>query len=160
MFQYFWNFIDCNKNSSIPTTLHSFICFLFSSMGLTTSISSKGVVQYGHPQYRASVVTMHGYRQEMEDGHSIVPGEDRSLFAVYDGHSGEKTAEYLEKTLPNRVKNCKTNKQWIRAFLQMDADLKQSKKDEGSGSTVALASLDHKTNQLTVVHLGDSRVMV
>ena len=72
-------------------------------MGLTHSIQSKLVYRLGKSIYRVGASSMQGYREEMEDAHTMVlelPSHPNvSLFGVFDGHGGTTASQFCSNRL-------------------------------------------------------------
>ncbi|KAK4284083.1 hypothetical protein QN277_000960 [Acacia crassicarpa] len=135
---------------------------LFSGGGLSfLSGSRNGKFSYGYSSFK-------GKRTSMEDFYetriSEVDGQMVAFFAVFDGHGGSQTAEYLKKNLfknisshPDFIKDTKTA--IVEAFKQTDVDyLKEEKgyhRDAGSTASTAVLVGD----RLVVANVGDSRVV-
>src|SRR5579864_8386204 len=138
-------------------------------MGNSFTIDSKGIIQYGHADFRTSVVTMHGGRSDMEDTVSVTidhvakNGKHYSFFAVFDGHGGGEISEFLETNMAKALKALSDptdEKAIIQCFLVLDELVRDTIPGGGHGSTVALAIYDHADRCLTTAHAGDSRIVV
>ncbi|XP_028799472.1 probable protein phosphatase 2C 11 isoform X1 [Neltuma alba] len=135
---------------------------LFSGGGVSClSGSQNGRLSYGYSSFK-------GKRTSMEDFYetriSEVDGQMVAFFAVFDGHGGSRTAEYLKKNLfknisshPDFIKDTKTA--IVEAFKQTDVDyLKEEKgyhRDAGSTASTAVLVGD----RIVVANVGDSRVV-
>lgn len=116
---------------------------------------------YGYSSFkgkRASMEDCYETRIAEVDGHMV------AFFAVFDGHGGARTAEYLKDNLfknlsghPDFIKDTKTA--IVEAFRQTDAaylhEEKGHKKDAGSTASAAVLLGD----RLIVANVGDSRVV-
>ncbi|KAL1451930.1 hypothetical protein WDU94_006260 [Cyamophila willieti] len=75
--------------------------------------------------------SMQGWRIYQEDAHNVIIDfdENKSLFAVYDGHGGSEVAIYTSKHLPRFIKNTEEFKKGnykqalINAFMEFDENL-------------------------------------
>ncbi|KAF1848041.1 protein serine/threonine phosphatase 2C [Cucurbitaria berberidis CBS 394.84] len=125
------------------------------------------IVDYG-------VSTILGSRADQEDRYcalnigQLKSRKEVGLFAVYDGHGGTETVDYVSEHLvthieqqfaaTSRTLEPEEYKQAIqRAIKAVDKDLDRA--DLRGGSTVALALIDTKQGVLIEVDLGDSHVV-
>jgi len=76
-------------------------------LGLSHPITSKRLYRTGNDSYRIGMATMHGWRETMEDAHTIElslphhPGW--AFFGIYDGHSGALCANYMAERLAKNI---------------------------------------------------------
>lgn len=119
---------------------------------------------------------MHGFRLNMEDCHTICPSLSESrpevaLFAVFDGHAGERAAIFLEAELKKRVAALKdpTDEKELSACVQkLDADFLSDPERREDGSTCTFCvvhPIEGKKNgkqgyEVIAVNVGDSRSMI
>ena len=96
---------------------------------LSAPIRSKWVERGGDLYHHASVVSMQGYREHMEDSHilelSLKNHSNISLFGVFDGHNGSRASEYLQNQLPLQLNalnsnDFNNNDKIIQTILNMD----------------------------------------
>ncbi|KAL0097929.1 phosphatase 2C-like domain-containing protein, partial [Phycomyces blakesleeanus] len=141
-------------------------------MGQTLSepITEKESEEGGSQRVIYAASAMQGWRISMEDAH-ITIAEDgdtqASLFAVFDGHGGEKTAKYSKDHLPNLLLKSEAFKQGHfrealkQSFLGIDEALREDPLyvNEPSGCTAVVALLT-KQNILFVSNAGDSRAVL
>jgi len=120
---------------------------------------------------------MQGFRTNMEDMHSIhlSLGEkhpEKSFFAVFDGHGGDKASIFMSQKLwqaVSKLDDPMNKDQLIKCLQDLDAEfLKFKEEDRENGSTAVFAiaapekdkSGEIKTWKLTIGNLGDSRAIV
>jgi len=119
---------------------------------------------------------MQGCRMAMEDTHTIaMPVSDKhpniSLFAVFDGHAGDKASLYLEKEVHLRIGELDdpTDADLLtQAMVDIDKEFLSRENDRDDGSTCVFAILQSSetkdeevvSHDLTVVNVGDSRVII
>lgn len=138
---------------------------------LPAPIRSQLLCRKGNASFRVGAAAMQGFRTEMEDEHSIclsLEGHpDVSLFAVYDGHAGQKVSEYLSKKLPDVLAKLSSfdDLSLTHALLDFDTEIgKQDFRNMGSTCVFTLVEPDHSTSsqawKVTAVNVGDSRVMI
>ena len=72
---------------------------------LSHPIQEKQLEYHTHSKISYAVGLMQGYRITMEDAHSVMINEDESLsvFAVFDGHGGRTSADYVAEKLPRLI---------------------------------------------------------
>lgn len=113
-----------------------------------------------------------GYRTNMEDKHCITLSlsashPDVAFFGVYDGHSGERAAEFLSEEMHVRVSECTDplDPALLRAaVIKLDADFCSDERFRTHGATCCFAVVRYDSNsntyKATVANVGDSRCMV
>jgi hypothetical protein len=105
-----WDIVYC-----MGFLLFLYTCVRFVSTSLSDFLiktmpeqaSSKVDPYHNDVKYAVSYWTERGGRPYKEDRHEEVAGvgaEDSSLYAVYDGHGGEKAAQYCKEHLLKSVK--------------------------------------------------------
>jgi len=112
---------------------------------------------------------MQGWRINMEDAHTHIlslPGDqDASFFGVFDGHGGDKVAQYAGIHLHKRVVDSQYYaggriEEALRfAFLKLDEDMTHDEdlKDDLAGSTANVVLI--KNNRIYCSNVGDSRAV-
>lgn len=116
---------------------------------------------YGYASFKGKRASMEDY---FEATVSEVNGHMVAFFAVFDGHGGSTTAEYLKNNLFNNlsahpafIKDTKTA--IVEAFRRTDADYlsgeNPQQRDAGSTASTAVMLGD----RLLVANVGDSRVV-
>lgn len=111
------------------------------------------------------------WRDTMEDEHEMIDkfGEDGvGYFAVYDGHAGRKTVEFVKEKLSQTIlKNKSTAKTWsntiAQSFAEVDSELlplcsETKPKPDRSGCTATVGILVNNGSErsLTIGNIGDS----
>lgn len=103
--------------------------------------------------YKICVAEDQGVRPDMEDTHVIRQDSEFVLAAVFDGHGGSDVskfvAEYFSKIHISRDMN----------FAKIIQDLQIKTKGMEGGTTASIVLLDKQYKKMTVVNIGDSRVM-
>ncbi|KAI8647544.1 phosphatase 2C-like domain-containing protein [Parasitella parasitica] len=113
---------------------------------------------------------MQGWRTNMEDAHTAIKSygdTGTSFFAVYDGHGGDAVAKYSGSELHKKIMDTTAfDRGRFRDAIRMgyygiDEDLKKDSRfnNDTSGST-AVAALLTKNNVLYVSNAGDSRAVI
>lgn len=133
-------------------------------------VQSQLLQRVGNKLYRVGAASMHGYRMSMEDAHIVVPSLNQrfpevGLFGIFDGHSGDAAALFLEGELAARVSALEdpTNEdQLSKCVQQLDADFCQNPKLRTQGSTctfcVVVPCKGKKGHyEVVAVNVGDSR---
>lgn len=132
------------------------------------SKQSKGDVLFQYGTFSAQ-----GRRENMEDevcivGDFSVNGAhikgSFSFFAVYDGHGGRNAAlfarDHLQSYLADELSKCATIPEALTStYLRTDEQFLLSTKDT-SGTTAAVALLEHSTRMLFIANAGDSRIVL
>jgi protein phosphatase 2C family protein 2/3 len=133
-------------------------------------VQSQLLQRKGNKLYRVGTGSMHGFRVSMEDTHVVIPSLNErfpevAMFGVFDGHSGEAAALFLEEELPQRISQLEdpTNEEQLsKCVQQLDADFCKNAKLRGQGSTctfcIVLPSKEKKGHfEVIAVNVGDSR---
>ncbi|KAI9028256.1 phosphatase 2C-domain-containing protein [Phycomyces nitens] len=118
--------------------------------------------------YAASA--MQGWRISMEDAHITIAEDEEthaSLFAVFDGHGGAKTAKYSKDHIPDLLLKSEAFKKGCfrdalgQSFLGIDESLRKDPQyvNDPSGCTAVVALLTSQ-NTLFVSNAGDSRAVI
>jgi len=141
-------------------------------LGLTHPVSSKLLYRLGNKHFRVGAASMHGWRETMEDAHTIILNMqnhlDTGFFGIFDGHSGSTCSKYVAELLP---KNLDKLSQWnehdiTRVVMDTDQDFLDSEeyknKDDGSAGIFTIASYDESTSKYTLLNanIGDSRTVL
>jgi len=75
--------------------------------GLSHPVSSKQLYRAGNTNFRVGMATMHGWRETMEDAHSVILSlpkhNDVAYFGIFDGHSGSLCSNYIAEKLVKDV---------------------------------------------------------
>jgi len=116
-----------------------------------------------------------GHRDEMEDASYVckdLPLKGSKclqspvhLYAVFDGHSGDKCAKWLEKNLHRFLtkflkSEVDVGKAIEKAFLDADRELLEENPEIISGSTCIACLLETRTGRTWIANVGDSRCVV
>jgi len=141
-------------------------------LGLTHPVSSKQLLRLGNKNFRVGATSMHGWRETMEDAHSIILSMEKhpesGFFGIFDGHSGSCCSKFVSDILP---KNLDQITQWndndiARIVMEtdqefLDADAYKNK-DDGSAGIFTIASLEESTGKyhLLNANIGDSRTVL
>ncbi|KAJ7948970.1 putative Phosphatase 2C family protein [Quillaja saponaria] len=123
------------------------------------------VVCFGGFGYGVSSVK--GKKKFMEDGHKIVPclegNPKKGFFGVYDGHGGEKAADFVAENLHTNIlemMDCKESKGKEEAlrngYLKTDEEF--LKLGVGSGACCVTALIEG--HEIVVSNLGDCRAVL
>lgn len=98
---------------------------------LTTPVTKKESTDEDGTDLVCGASSMQGWRVSQEDAHNVIINfdENKSLFAVYDGHGGAEVALYTAEHLPQFIKNTQEFKDGnyrqalINAFMELDENL-------------------------------------
>lgn len=140
---------------------------------LSQPIQSQLLQRRGNANFKCGSAEMHGFRMNMEDCHTIAPSlsEKRpevALFAVFDGHAGERAAIFLEAELHKRIAALEdpTNAdQLSKCVQQLDADFLSMPEQREDGSTCTFCVVypvegESKKWNVISVNVGDSRSFI
>jgi serine/threonine protein phosphatase PrpC len=129
--------------------------FITSQKGLISRVSLKCI----SASRAVGFAEMTGLRQLMED--SILVSEDVepgvSLFGVFDGHGGPRTAIYAANAFLNSATGKDLTAEWLKAaFHDIDELVRGLVLRDGATAVVAVRRVD----RIITGHLGDARLVV
>lgn len=135
---------------------------LFSGGGISFLAGNRAVkFSYGYSSLKGKRATMEDF---FETRISDVDGQMVAFFAVFDGHGGARTAEYLKNNLFNNLVThyefiSDTKKAIGQVFKQTDEEYLTEERGQpkNAGSTASTALL--VGDKLIVANVGDSRVV-
>ncbi|KAF7851001.1 hypothetical protein BT93_L4743 [Corymbia citriodora subsp. variegata] len=92
-------------------------------------------------------------------------GHELGLFAIYDGHLGDKVPMYLQKHLFSNI--LKEEEFWVdpkrsisKAYERTDQAILSNSSDLGRGGSTAVTAILINGQQLLVANVGDSRAVL
>ncbi|KAI3685998.1 hypothetical protein L1987_79667 [Smallanthus sonchifolius] len=105
----------------------------------------------------------------MEDYHVAkfveIDEHELGLFAIYDGHSGDRVPSYLQKHLFDNI--LKESEFWVdpkrsisKAYERTDAAILSDDSDLGRGGSTSVTAILINGRRLWVANLGDSRAVI
>jgi serine/threonine protein phosphatase PrpC len=114
---------------------------------------------------KSGAASLTGRRPSNEDYHFCQTFDDASVQGVNDGHAGSSTAKHLNDHLIQLSDETKGNFSKInltKKIPEINAKIKESKVDNGSGSCMIMLNVKKTTEGLiaTAVNLGDSRAII
>ncbi|KAK3423577.1 probable protein phosphatase 2C 9 isoform X2 [Eucalyptus grandis] len=141
---------------------------LFQSSGAQSSTSGKGRNIEGLIKYGFSLVKGKA-NHPMEDYHVAKfmqkKGHELGLFAIYDGHLGDKVPVYLQKHLFSNI--LKEEEFWVnpnrsisKAYEKTDQAILSNSSGLGRGGSTAVTVILINGQQLLVANVGDSRAVL
>ena len=135
-------------------------------------INNSLLIDYGYFETK-------GVRRNMEDRmicecnfdieKSLCTSNKLSLFAIFDGHSGDECSKFCQKYFPIILKNMLQKYSNIYVvfnetvallddkFSKYEGTLNES--NQGSGSTLCVILIDNETHDAWVINVGDSRAV-
>jgi len=140
--------------------------------GLSRPVSSKQLYRLGNKYFRVGAASMHGWRETMEDSHTIQLSmekhPDSAFFGIFDGHSGNTCSTFIAEVLHKNIDNLTQFTETEIATVVMDTDQqfldsdKFQNKDDGSAGIFTIASFDQTTNNYKLINgnIGDSRTVL
>jgi protein phosphatase len=136
---------------------------------LTQPLTSKILERRGNKYFRVGSVSMQGWRDNMEDAHSIILKMDKhsnyGFFGVYDGHCGTAASKYCCQHLCNGiddVENLEDQPELTKQIIKIDNTF-MSDYFGDDGSTVIFTLIEIKETENGVnykiisANIGDSR---
>ncbi|KAL3733152.1 hypothetical protein ACJRO7_022644 [Eucalyptus globulus] len=143
-------------------------CFNPQHAGAQSSTSGKGRNIEGLIKYGFSLVKGKA-NHPMEDYHVAKfmqkKGHELGLFAIYDGHLGDKVPAYLQKHLFSNI--LKEEEFWVnpnrsisKAYERTDQAILSNSSGLGRGGSTAVTVILINGQQLLVANVGDSRAVL
>lgn len=140
-------------------------------MGQTLSepVTAKETSSCSNDRVKVGASCMQGWRINMEDAHthllSLSEDKDAAFFAVYDGHGGEKVAQYAGNHVHKKIvchpayKKGDMVEAIKQGFLEIDSDMlkDENMRDELAGTTAVVVLL--KNDKIYCGNVGDSRAV-
>jgi len=116
------------------------------------------------------MATMHGWRETMEDAHtvelSLPKHPDAAYFGIFDGHSGADCAKYMATTLVHEVDSLTTfdTAEIAKTCLRVDQDflddLQFSGKEDGCAGLFSIVEVEGGSYKIINANIGDSRTIL
>lgn len=141
-------------------------------IGLSHPVSSKQLYRLGNNYFRVGAASMHGWRETMEDAHTIQLSMEKhpesAFFGIFDGHSGSSCSKFIAEVLHKNIDNLNQFGETDLATVVMDTDQQfldseqYKNKDDGSAGIFTIASYDSTSGNYKLVHanIGDSRTVL
>jgi len=139
---------------------------------LSHPVSSKQLHRVGSENFRVGMATMHGWRETMEDAHTVILSlpkhSDTAFFGIFDGHSGALCSHFVANRLYKDVDDLPDlfdEPQLAKVCLAVDQaflDSEEYKHDEdGSAGIFSLIQkLPDGTFKTIHANIGDSRTVL
>jgi len=141
-------------------------------IGLTHPVSSKQLYRLGNKHFRVGAATMHGWRETMEDAHTIIltmeNHPDSAFFGIFDGHSGSACSKFVSDVLPKNIDKVTQFSEGDVSTVVMDTDQEFldsesfRTRDDGSAGIFTIATFDSSTGKYKLLNanIGDSRTVL
>jgi len=109
------------------------------------------------------------FRAQMEDEHIIIDqfgGDNQSYIAVYDGHGGRKTVDFVKEHLhKNFMDELSTNKDDVnlafeKSYYKTDQAIKDTNELSGSTAATAFIRMEDDKKMLYTANAGDARIVL
>lgn len=137
------------------------------SVALPLAVTTKYVERFGNRHFRGAVVSMQGWRVEMEDSHVADLWDHYGLFGVLDGHSGATCAARCAHMLKDRISKAPlpiADEALQRLVLDVDAEFLTTNPMDDSGSTAVFCVVTPTAADggfhAQVANVGDSRILL
>lgn len=136
--------------------------------GQATSRSGKGKSDEGEIKYGFSLVKGKA-NHPMEDYHvanfTNIQGHQLGLFAIFDGHMGDKVPAYLQKHLFSNILKegeflVDPRRSIAKAYEKTDQAILSHSSDLGRGGSTAVTAILINRRKLWVANIGDSRAVL
>ena len=132
---------------------------------LSKPVTTKVLERKSTKLFHIGVGFMNGYREKMEDAHTVMPNDDEGwgFFGVFDGHCGPLCSKYVADRFPQLISDNIipiTDDKLRDLSLQIDDEFLQGGKEGGSTGTFLFAIKQGDGYHLQVGNVGDSRVVL
>jgi len=133
---------------------------------LPKPVVSKDIERFGNEHFTCAVASMNGFRERMEDSHSVDFHPTYGFFAVFDGHMDPHCSAYLGEHFPKAIEKAKpplTDEALQELSVDLDCEYLALNKESGSTGTYFIANIEKgsagPTFNVQVGNVGDSRVI-
>lgn len=135
-------------------------------------ITNKRIYKLGNDNLKIGMACMQGWRNNMEDAHVAsmsLKNHDASLFAIFDGHGGPKTALYMSEHILEKFEaltDVFDEKQVSAMCLELDKQYLDActDKKELIGTTAIISIIKYVEEKgkyrILNVNIGDSRIVL
>lgn len=135
--------------------------------GLSHPVSSKRLYRLGDANFKVGMATMHGWRETMEDAHTLVlslPKHNNfAYFGIFDGHSGSLCSNYISERLVHEVDNLTSfeHPELAKCCMRVDQEFLDLHKDheDGCAGVFTLVETGEKIKIINA-NIGDSRTVL
>lgn len=133
---------------------------------LPKPITSKLIERCGNKHINGAVVSINGFRNNMEDAHIMQLQDDRMLFGVFDGHCNDRCSAFIADVIGSEVAKLAlpaSDAALQKMCLDMDAAYLKDYMEGGSTGTFCIlepGQAGSDSYQLTICNVGDSRIIV
>eukprot|EP01063_Lacrimia_lanifica_P038381 TRINITY_DN815_c0_g2_i1.p1 TRINITY_DN815_c0_g2~~TRINITY_DN815_c0_g2_i1.p1 ORF type:complete len:479 (+),score=193.96 TRINITY_DN815_c0_g2_i1:60-1496(+) len=134
---------------------------------LPRPVTTKVLERKSTPLFHVGLGCMNGYREKMEDAHSILPrdADKWGFFGVFDGHCGPLCSQYVskkfEEVLGGQASMPLSDAEMERISLAIDKDfLDQGIEGGSTGTYMVVEKKGGTTYHLQVCNVGDSRIVL
>eukprot|EP01060_Flectonema_neradi_P009062 TRINITY_DN1648_c0_g1_i2.p1 TRINITY_DN1648_c0_g1~~TRINITY_DN1648_c0_g1_i2.p1 ORF type:complete len:457 (+),score=73.26 TRINITY_DN1648_c0_g1_i2:730-2100(+) len=115
--------------------------------------------------FQIGVGFMNGYREKMEDAHTVMPIDDEGwgFFGVFDGHCGPLCSKYVADRFPKLIPNYSIpipDDKLRDLSVQIDNEFLSTMREGGSTGTFMFIKKDGEKYHLQVANVGDSRIVL
>eukprot|EP01064_Diplonema_japonicum_P032608 TRINITY_DN6172_c0_g4_i1.p1 TRINITY_DN6172_c0_g4~~TRINITY_DN6172_c0_g4_i1.p1 ORF type:complete len:464 (+),score=116.42 TRINITY_DN6172_c0_g4_i1:68-1459(+) len=130
---------------------------------LSKPVTTKILERKTTPLFHIGVGYMNGFRDKMEDAHTIYHRDDWGFFGVFDGHCGPLCSEYVAGRFPvllNDIEMPISDHELQEMSLKIDKEFLLRGTDGGSTGTFLTARKVGSKYKLQVANVGDSRIVL
>jgi len=138
--------------------------------GLSHPVSSKRLYRLGDKNFRVGLATMHGWRETMEDSHSIhlslEKHPDSGYFGIFDGHSGSLCSNYMAERLVQEIDRLETfdKESLAKTCLRVDQefldDTRYQHHEDGCAGIFTIIQCKDGKYSIINANIGDSRTVL
>eukprot|EP01063_Lacrimia_lanifica_P023183 TRINITY_DN3066_c0_g4_i1.p1 TRINITY_DN3066_c0_g4~~TRINITY_DN3066_c0_g4_i1.p1 ORF type:complete len:482 (+),score=175.19 TRINITY_DN3066_c0_g4_i1:146-1591(+) len=130
---------------------------------LPKPVTTKVLERKGSNEFYVGVAYMNGFREGMEDAHSVVINDGSGFFGVFDGHCGSNCSIYVAERFTDIMQSKKppiADDDMRDLSLQIDHAFLSQRVEGGSTGTYCSVEKTAAGYHLQVCNVGDSRVVL
>eukprot|EP01063_Lacrimia_lanifica_P038380 TRINITY_DN815_c0_g1_i1.p1 TRINITY_DN815_c0_g1~~TRINITY_DN815_c0_g1_i1.p1 ORF type:complete len:481 (+),score=131.94 TRINITY_DN815_c0_g1_i1:144-1586(+) len=132
---------------------------------LPKPVTTKVLERKSTPLFHVGLGCMNGYREKMEDAHSILPrdADNWGFYGVFDGHCGPNCSQYVAKRFEEVIANRTipiSDEDMQAMSLAIDKEFLERGVEGGSTGTFMVVQKKGATYHLQVCNVGDSRIVL
>ncbi|KAJ9454566.1 Protein phosphatase 2C [Diplonema papillatum] len=130
---------------------------------LPKPVTTKVLERQTTKRFHMGLAFMNGYREKMEDAHTIFSKDDWGFFGVFDGHCGPNCSVYVAdrfKDVMDKTTIPMPDEQLKDLSLTIDKEFIDQGVEGGSTGTYMIVSASETGYHLQVANVGDSRIVL
>jgi serine/threonine protein phosphatase PrpC len=131
-------------------------------------VSSKKLYRLGDKNFKVGMATMHGWRETMEDAHTLQLSMENhpnaGYFGIFDGHSGSLCSNYISERLILEIDKLASfdNESLAKTCMKVDQQFLDEYKHNEDGCAGIFTIVQINDGKISIVNanIGDSRTVL